>query len=124
MEKPDSEIHKQEEPDVGLGILRFMGILLLVDIIALVLGVAFFLIAHGIAMTTLRLAVHWQPAHRLVKRLALGTSTSGTAAPLTTISKVSLLISIAIRVSLISLGVWLLFDLGFLGQNIIWIATH
>ena len=124
MERPDTEIKQEKEPDIGRGILRAWGFLLLVDVIALVLGIAFLLIAHSIAMGTLRLGVHWQPAHRLVKHLAFGPSTSGTAAPLTTLGVVCLFISIAVRALMIGLGVWLLFDFGFWGQNLIWLATH
>jgi hypothetical protein len=124
MEKHDSEVQQQSEPDIGRGILRVMGLLLLVDIISLMLGVAFFLIAHGIVWGIILSSVRWQPANRLVRLLVFGLSTSGTAIRLTLISTVPFFISIALRASLIGVGVWFLVDSGFWGQNLIWIATH
>ena len=124
MEKSDSEIHKQEEPDVGRGILRFMGFVLMVDIISLLFGFAFFLIAYGLVMALIRFGIYWQRSQRFVRRLVLGSSTSGTTVRLTPISTVLLFISTAMWASLIGLGVWFLVDIGFWRQNLIWIATH
>ena len=124
MERPDTEIKQEKEPDIGRGILRAWGFLLLVDIVASVLGIAFLLIAHSTAMGIVGLSAHWQPAHRLVRRLVLGSPTSGTTVRLTLFGTLPFLILIGVRALMIGLGVWLLFDLGFWGQNFIWIATH
>jgi hypothetical protein len=124
MDKPGTEAHQHKEPDSGRGILRFMGFVLLIEVIALILGFAFFLIANGLIWGIMRLAVVWQPSQRVFRRVVLGYSESGTATSLNALSIASLFILIVLRASLIGLGTWLLVSNGFWRQNIIWIATH
>ena len=124
MERPGTEVDQQKEPDLGRGILRGMGFMLMVDVISFVFGVSFFLIVHGLAMGMIRLAGHWQPAHRLLERLVLGSRTSGTTVRLITLGAMHLLISSALMALFIGFGVWFLVRNGFWGQNLIWIATH
>src|SRR4030042_1629650 len=117
------EVGHQEEPSIGHGVLRVMGFVLIADIISLLLGVAFFLIAHGVIMGTIRLAAYWQPANRVVQRIAFGHTTSGSMIHLTTLGATHIFTSIALIALLVGFGIWLLISLGFLGQNFFWIAT-
>ena len=125
----NKEIHQQdepqEEPSVTRGLLRLMAFLLVVDIVALVFGIAFFLIAHGLAMGVIRQAWHWQPARSLFQRI-IGHSTESTSQSgiLRTIGAVHSVLMIALTVAIVGLGIWLLLTLGFWEQNIIWIVCH
>ena len=125
----NKEIHQQdepqEEPGVTRGLLRLMAFLLVVDIVALVFGIAFFLIAHGLAMGMFRQVLHWQPARSFFERI-IGhpieyTSQSGIFRAFSAVHSV---IVIVITVAFIGLGIWLLLTLGFWEQNIIWSICH
>jgi hypothetical protein len=50
---------KPNQPDMARGMLRYMGIMLLIYGIAIICGLAFFLIVFGILSTVRRLALYW-----------------------------------------------------------------
>lgn len=109
---------------MGRGVLRLWGFLLLVDVIALMFGIAFLLIAHGLMMGIIRQAHHWQPAYRFCKRVADFPVASSTRGPITILGAVHSVISIALTVALVGFGIWILFKVGFCGQNLICMALH
>src|SRR4030043_905986 len=96
-----------QEPDIGRGVSRVMGFVLIADIFSLLFGVAFFLIAHGVIMGTIRLAAYWQPANRVVQRIASGHNTSGSMTRLATLGATHIFTSIALVVLHVGFGIWL-----------------
>ncbi len=118
----NGEIHKQEESDIIRAFLPYMIFIVVVDIIALMFGIAFFLIVHGIAMGMLRQAHHWQPARRFVERVTSShfmqqRSASSTAHIYNVFHRI---LWMTVAVAFIGFGFWLLIDKGFYEQNIIW----
>jgi hypothetical protein len=90
------------------GLLRAVGILLFMDVIALMLGGAFFLIVHGTAMGLWRLAPYWHPAHQISSRI-FGDSPMFNA-PVTGAHRVRVIRSIGLMRSWLALAHGYLFE--------------
>jgi hypothetical protein len=114
-------------PDLSLFMLRLMGIVLVVELAALMLGISFFLIAKGLVFGVLWLAPYWQPAGNILSKI----TQNAFPLPVATIRKIAwhsaiiLVVKIAVAVGIVALGLTVLFQRGFCGQNLICLAlTH
>jgi len=126
MQASDKDSPHRGSKSITRSLLHGMGFLLVVDIVALALGFAFFLIAHGTLMGLLRLAPYWRPAAK-VFRLAFDQPNSSDAIaqlPVRGYHAFRLIRTVAVMAILVGLGVWLLVQNGFCAQNIICIATR
>ena len=102
---------------------RLLIALALMDIATLtILGIAFLLIAQGLAMALVRLAPIWPPAGRLVARVAHNPDGSILfSTPVTTTwGRILIAWPAIVWVGTAALGVWLLARGGFLSQNLIY----
>jgi hypothetical protein len=102
-------------------IMRLIIPIIIIGMIALALGFAFMLIVNGIAFTILRLALYWQPAYSLYTN-ATRLSDVPEQIPkhhLTRGDIFYLFIRLTPYLFSICAGIWLLFELGFCGQNLI-----
>jgi hypothetical protein len=101
--------------------MRLIIPIIIVGLISLAFGFAFMLIVNGIAFTILRLALYWQPAYSFYINAAR-LSDAPEQIPklhLTPGDIFYLFIRLTPYLFSICAGLWLLFELGFCGQNLI-----
>lgn len=107
-------------------LLRVIASVLLVDLIALALGIAFLFIVHGLIFTLFFLARYWSPAYGVLTRL-LGRHENAqvfTPLPITWWRIPLLIVNVGMRLALIVIGLWVLYSGGFWGQNLIYILAR
>ena len=107
-------------------IRAFIGIFLLLGFISLVLGLAFILIFIGIYGLVIFITPYSQRMRHLVE-LLVGADLSALERPISTTPTMTLitsLILVVIRIGCIVMGVLMLHGMGFNEQNIIWLILH
>ena len=101
--------------------LKKAGIYLLAELVLFLLGISFVLIVNGLVFALLRSAPYWMsPSNFLYRYLPKSIrEQGGFPIPLTWWRVPILVIIIAVRLSMVVLGFWLLFNDGFCTQNLI-----
>jgi hypothetical protein len=96
---------------------KLVGLGLIVSVVGLLLGVAFWLLFEGLFSLLFRWTPYWQPAHKLFGKLAL--PYAGYQGPLSSWNLVHFIL-ITIPPSLLILaGGYILFHAGFVNQNLL-----
>ena len=103
---------------------HFIGSVVLLDVLALILGWAFFLIVHGLMYSIIWLAPYWSYARKVFVKFTGLPDTIPLIAknPLTCWSLVVFAIKAITLILFFILGLWGLFRNGFCGQNFICLA--
>jgi len=126
MQYTNKDSRPKSTDNLAGSLLHGLGFLLVVDVIALALGFAFFLIAHGILMSLLRIAPYWRPAGKVFQRVFDQSNSPETAVrfPIRGYHAFRFIRSAALWVVFIGIGVWMLIQNGFCTQNIICIIVN
>ena len=119
----NGEVNNKGQLITAHDILQFWKFIILVDVIALLLGVSFFLIIHGVVMGMFRLSYRWPLANKIWRRiygsnLFIEQKSTGNIRRVFIFFQTTIWIIVA--VVFIGFGFWLLIDKGFYEQNIIW----
>ena len=107
---------------------RFLLVALGMLLFAMILGIGVWLIVHGLLIACLYLSVYWFPARRAIYMLSLTPTTDDLFLPSLALSRSSVLV-LTLH-SMIWLGLagfvcWLVWRMGFPGQNLIYgILAH
>jgi hypothetical protein len=112
--------------DFSLFMLRLMGIMLVFAFLSLPLGIAFLIIAQGLIHSLIWLGLFWKPAGNILTKI------TGVAYPFPVFSiatigvwrAISLTMHMAIAVALVAVGLAVLYQRGFCGQNFICMAIN
>ena len=87
------------------------------------LGIAFFVVWYGLWYGLTRLAMYWAPMYKALARIEgrqlEESQPNWVFAPLTVWHIPGLVLKVALSLGLLIYGLWLLFHLGFCGQNFI-----
>jgi hypothetical protein len=100
---------------------RIFIFVIVADLIALVFGFAFLLIVQGLLMGFVRVAFYWQPAYKLLIRVADAHNISPILSrpSIRWWQYITIGINLGLSLVLIVVGIWLLFRTGFCDQNLI-----
>lgn len=125
MQGSDKASASKGNDNLAGNLLHGMGFILLVDLIALVLGFAFFFIAHGILMGLLRMAPYWKPADKVSQRVFAQSNSTDTAPhfPVRGYHSFRLIWAIVLMAVFVGIGISTLVQSGFCAQNIICIIV-
>jgi len=111
------------QTDLARGLLRLMGISLLFEFSALLLGIAILLIAHAVVFGILWLVLYWAFAQYIFVKIT-GLNKPSTQLPINLWQIINMVLKTAIVMAFLGLGFWVLFHKGFTGQNLIWMISH
>ena len=101
---------------------RLLVALLIIGIVGLTLGLAFFLIFEGLATAIFYAAPYWNPARRLMLR-SIGVDLGRRAdeqRPLPWHTRLTFVIRLIVRLAMVAFGILILVQNGFAGQNLVW----
>jgi hypothetical protein len=104
-------------------LLRIMAFSLALFLFSIPLGIFFWLIFHGIFWGLLGLAPYWKPAYLLTATIAGAEKTDREFKPMQIHWVVFPFkcLSIGARFTTAAIGIWLVFRIGFLQQNLIYL---
>jgi hypothetical protein len=122
MQGNDRDVKPAYQTDLARGLLRGTCVFLAVDAVALILGLAVFLIAHGTMMGLMRLAPYWEPTSKFFGRAV--PSIGAVRLPARGYQLFRLIIFAALMIIEIGFGIWLLVAKGFCGQNLICLVAR
>ena len=110
-----------QQPDTVKSLLQLVGIVVILDVTAFIAGISFFMIVHGTLLGIRWSAPYWKFSRDIFVKV--------TGFPETNIllskkqagwwSRISLLLRAATVITFLALGLWLLIQKGFCGQNLI-----
>jgi hypothetical protein len=124
MTKRKKQTRQPAEPVVTRNQLRTLGAIFALDVVTLLLGVAFFVIAAGIQLIIRSSAAYWLPAHRLMDFLFSSPASAPFSPPAVhgrTVIRLYTLLAFA--VIMIIFSVFLLMQGGWCAQNLFCAAT-
>lgn len=115
---------RHDQPNMARALLRGVGIVLLVEVSALLAGIAFFLIIHGLVFAVLFLAPYSAFVRRLFGKVFGSPFRLPVVNKLTWWQWVDFLLKMSIAIASIGSGIWALVRFGFYGQNFIYLAIN
>ena len=100
--------------------LRQLAIVMLLELSALILGIAFFMIVYSLIHGVLWFSPHWEPAHRIYCKVLKVQGSEFVRAPLSWKQATLLGIKLLYLLIFFAGGLYVLLAEGFLGQNFIY----
>lgn len=124
MTKRKQQARRPIEPSAVPNLTRTLVALFVLDVVALLIGIAFFAISAGVQLIVRSSAPYWSPAHRVMDFL-LGTPTTAPFAPRSINGRVALRLSVLLvfAVAMILFGFWMLLRGGWCAQNLFCAAS-
>jgi hypothetical protein len=121
-QKPDN----LQKTDISKSLLRLMGIMVLLDVSALVAGISFFMIVHGALLGIRWSAPYWKFSRNIFVKASGFPETNIllNKNQITWWQGINLLLKAVTVVALLILGLWILVRNGFCGQNFICLANQ
>ena len=102
-------------------LLKRLGVVLLAEAVILAAGVAFLLILHGLVFALILSARYWRPPFDLWVRVLRDPEYAWvfTPVPMTWWRVLFFIVNMTVRLGMIAVGLWIIFKVGFCGQNFI-----
>jgi hypothetical protein len=116
-----TDIPKNDIKLMSSGILlRLIVIVLVLELGSLLLGVAFFLMVHGLIFAMLWLLPYWEPVYRIYACIFRLPQDQFARVPITWWRIILLGLKAIVVIYCLGAGLWILVTNGFLGQNFIY----